>query len=102
MEQDERVTRVVRQLRGGQITIPASFRRKLGIERDSLLQMTLAGGWLQIRLMQTPRAADSTWFQQLYASFAPLREEAEKERYSEEEINQAIDEALAAVRRKHA
>ena len=34
-------SRTVHVLRGGQITIPIEFRRELGIEEDSLLQVTL-------------------------------------------------------------
>ena len=41
----KRTSKIVRQLRGGQITIPAEFRKRLGI--DSLLQMTLAGDELR-------------------------------------------------------
>jgi uncharacterized protein YqeY len=38
------------------------------------------------------------WFERLYELFAPVREAAEA--MSEEEINQAIDEAIAEVRRE--
>lgn len=46
------------------------------------------------RLAQT--AADTPWFKDLYALFAPVREEAQE--HSEDEINQAIDQAVAATR----
>ena len=45
-----------------------------------------------------PRSG-STWLIELYERFAAVREEAE--RYSEEEVNAAIDEAVRAVRRQH-
>lgn len=103
MEEKESRTRVVRQLRGGQITIPAVFRRTLGIEQDTILQMTLVDGELRIKPLQTPRtAAGSAWFQRLYDYFGPVRAEAEERDYSEEEINSAIGQAVAAVRRRHA
>ena len=93
-------TRVVRQLRGGQITIPAEFRKRLGITQDSLLQITLEEDELRLRpspLTQTVNG--SPWFKELYEAFAPVREEAAK--YSNEEINAAIEQAVDSVRKKH-
>ena len=46
------------------------------------------------RLAQT--AADTTWFKDLYDLFASVREEAQE--HSAEEIDQAIDQAVAAAR----
>jgi bifunctional DNA-binding transcriptional regulator/antitoxin component of YhaV-PrlF toxin-antitoxin module len=102
MAEQERMTRTVRQLRSGQITIPADFRRRLGIERDAALQMTLADGELRIRPMQAAEPASRTaWFQKLYDFYAPVREEAEQKHFTDEEINKAIDQAVTSVRRKH-
>ena len=90
-------TRVVRTLRNGQITIPAQFRRELGIEDDGLLQLTLAKGELRIRPLQlSDSSTGSPWLKELYDLFAPVREEARS--FSEDEINAAIDEAVKAVR----
>ena len=95
------LTRTVRQLRSGQITIPAEFRKRLGIEEESLLQMTLAEGELRIRPVEvTRKAAGSPWLKELYEQFAPAREEAAK--YGEEEVNADIDQAIAEVRQSHA
>ncbi len=44
------------------------------------------------------RAAGSPWLQELYDLFAPVR--AEAARYSEEEVDQYIEHAVAAVRGK--
>ena len=97
----ERMTRVVRSLRNGQMTIPAEFRRRLGIDDDSLLQVTLAQDELRIKPLRTAeRPTGSPWLKELYDRFAPVREEAKA--YSEAEIDRAIDDAVAAVRRKHA
>jgi AbrB family looped-hinge helix DNA binding protein len=97
----ERLTRVVRSLRNGQITLPAEFRRELGIESDTLLRVTLSGGELRISPVRTSgHAPRSGWLKDLYEQFAPVRQEAEQ--YSEDEINAAIDAAVAAVRAKHA
>lgn len=89
--------RIVRSLRGGQITIPADFRKKLGIDERSVLQITLSDGELRIRPLDVREpATGSPWLQELYDRFAPVRAEAQA--MSEEEINTAIDEAVAASR----
>src|SRR5947199_10342079 len=94
-------TRLVRPLRGGQITIPADFREQLGIQADSVLQVSVVEGELRIKPVQViQRAAGSPWLKELYDMFAPVREEAS--RFSETEIDQAIDDAVAAVRRERA
>ena len=95
----ESTTRIIRSLRNGQVTIPAEFRRRLGIEDDSLLQVTLDKDELRIKPVQIrERAAGSPWLMELYEQFAPSR--AEAARYSEAEINADIDQAIAQVRRE--
>lgn len=102
MTKSERATRIVRTLRNGQITIPAEFRRQLGLDEHSLLRMTLADGELRITPVQVNgTASDSRWFKELYDYFAPVRAEAVEKGYTEEEINAAIDEAVRAVRQQH-
>lgn len=92
-------TKVVRLLRGGQITIPAAFRTKLDIDERTLLQITLAGKELRIRPVQVSETASgSGWARELYDLFAPVRQETA--RHSEKEINADIDRAVTAVRRK--
>ena len=101
MVAERRRTRMVRPLRGGQITIPAEFRKALGIQEDSVLQVTLDGEELRIRRLRIgDRAGETDWFGALYDLFAPVREEAIAKGYSEEEINEVIDEAVAEVRRE--
>lgn len=96
-----RRTRIVRPLHGGQITIPIEFRRELGIEDDTELQMTLDGNELRIhRPGVSNRAGDASWFKDLYDLFAPVRQEAEDKGYTEQEINEVIDQAVAEVRRE--
>jgi bifunctional DNA-binding transcriptional regulator/antitoxin component of YhaV-PrlF toxin-antitoxin module len=97
----EGTTRLVRPLRGGQITIPAEFRKMLGIGDDTVLQLTLRDGELRmkpLRVMET--AKGSPWLRELYDEFAPARQEALEREYSNEEINAAIDEAVDAVRKR--
>lgn len=97
---EKKTTRIVRQLRSGQITIPAEFRKKLGIGEASLLKLTLGEGELRIRPVELKRkAGDSPWFKQLYDLFAPVRQEAAP--IAEEEVNAAIDQAVSAVREKY-
>ena len=91
-------TRLVRPLRGGQITIPAEFRRQLGINEQTLLQLTLEAGELRITPVRLTPAAGSPWLKELYETFAPARQEVREKGYTEEEVDDAIDEALAAVR----
>lgn len=93
-------TRVVRQLRGGQITIPADFRRRLGITDASLIQMTLEEGQLRLTPLKVASPHGSPWLRDLYRHFEPVRQEALQEGYSEEEINQAVDDAVAEVRKR--
>ena len=101
MREREPMTRIVRPLRSGQITIPAEFRKRLGITEDSVLQMILGEGELRIKPMRvTESAAGSPWMKELYDLFAPVREEAAFR--SEEEIDEAIREAVDASRKKHA
>ncbi len=95
------MTRIVRQLRSGQITIPSEFRKELGIDEQSYLQITLAQGELRIKPVRVSAAAKgSAWLKELYQYFAPARQAAAK--HSEEEINVDIDQAIKDVRRKDA
>jgi AbrB family looped-hinge helix DNA binding protein len=97
VKEAEPMSRIVRSLRSGQITIPAEFRKELGIESDSLLQVSLVGGELRIKPVNgAARATGSPWLKELYAYFAPAREEAAK--YDEDEINADLDRTLAEVR----
>ena len=100
---DTPLTKIVRPLRSGQITIPAEFREKLGIGPDTLLQVTLSQGELRIHpLSVTERAEGSLWLKELFDLFEPVRQEAEAKGYAEEEIDLAIDQAVKAVRQTHA
>lgn len=93
------LTKVVKPLRSGQITIPAEFRSKLDIDERTLLQIALVGQELRIRPVRvTDTASGSEWARELYDLFAPVRKEAA--RHSEKEVDADIDRAVAAVRRK--
>lgn len=89
--------RVVKQLRHGQITIPKDLREAVGIEPGDLLEIDVVEGKLQVEPVRvTPKQKGSPWLKELYELFAPVRESLSGR--SEEEINDAIDEALREVR----
>lgn len=95
------MTKLVRPLRGGQITIPAEFRKRLGITQESMLRLTLDERGLHITPVQVAEtSAGSPWLRELYEMFAPVREEILARGISEEEVNVDIDAAVAAVRRE--
>lgn len=99
MAEKKRLTRTVRPLPNGRITIPADFRRELDITDESLLQISVEGEELHIRKLHTvPAPTGSPWLAELYRRFAPVRQEAIEEGYGEEEINEAIDRAVRGVR----
>lgn len=99
----DRRTRLVRSLRSGQITIPAEFRRELGIHDDSVLQVTLESGELRIKPVEMKETGrGSPWLKELRDYFAPVREEIQDQGLSEEEVNDSIDAAVRAVRAEHA
>lgn len=90
------LTQIVRPLRRGQLTIPVEFRRRLGIDDDTLLQMTLHEGKIEITPVVTIPVVSTAWARELYAMFAPIREEAGP--MDEAEIDTLIDEAIDEVR----
>lgn len=97
----EPLTKIVRQLRSGQVTIPAEFRKVLGIDSKPLLQVTLVSGELRIRPVRLDETgAGSAWLKELYERFAPVRVEAAQ--VSQGEIDADIDRAVTAVRKSHA
>jgi AbrB family looped-hinge helix DNA binding protein len=93
---DPPFTEIVRSLRRGQLTIPAEFRRRLGISDDTLLQLTLYEDKIEIVPVVTKPIASMAWARELYEMFAPIRQEAQK--MSEAEIDALIDEAVDEVR----
>jgi len=95
-------TRVVKPIHGGQVTIPAKFRKALGIDSESLLELTLTHGEVRIRPVGAPdQGQGSHWLRDAYEAFAPIREEL-SEQYTEAEIDDAIDRAVTSVRENRA
>ena len=92
-------TTVVRVLRDGQLTIPAEFRRQLGIKDETLLQVTLANGELRIAPVSIDGLREeSDWLDALYHAYEPIRARIRARGIPEEEINADIDAAIAEVR----
>lgn len=90
-------SKIVKPLRGGQMTIPAEFREALRIDQNTLLKVTLEAGEMRVRPMRMAESTDgSAWLKELYDLFAPLRQDLSQ--YSEVEINEAIQQAVAKVR----
>jgi bifunctional DNA-binding transcriptional regulator/antitoxin component of YhaV-PrlF toxin-antitoxin module len=99
MSETAQMTKIVRPLRGGQVTIPAAFRKELGIDGETMLRMTLVDGELRIKPVQmTDAPKGSPWLRELYEYFAPVREDILRRGISEEEVNADIDAAIAEVR----
>ncbi len=96
----QKTSRLVRPLRSGQITIPAEFRKRLQIDEQTLLEISLIDGELRVRPVKVASAsrAGSGWARELYEMFAPVREEAAPA--GEKQINADIDRAIAAARGK--
>ena len=99
MSQTVKMSKIVRSLRGGQVTIPATFRRELGIGDDTMLRMTLTDGELRIKPVELSEPSKgSPGLRALYEYFAPVREEILARGISQEEVFADIDAAIAEVR----
>jgi len=94
--------KLVKQLRHGQITIPKEFREALGLEETDLLSISLSDeGKLEVEPVRVaPKVKGSPWAKELYELYAPVRESLKG--VPEEEINEAIDEAVKEVRARKA
>lgn len=91
-------SRTVHVLRGGQITIPIEFRRELGIEDASLVEVTMTErGDLTLHPVET-RPRGSEWLREVYEAFEPVRQEILEKGMTEEEVDALIDEAFREVR----
>jgi AbrB family looped-hinge helix DNA binding protein len=93
---DATLTRIVRSLRRGQLTIPTEFRQRLGIGDGTLLRLTLHEDKIEVVPVVATPAMGMAWARELYAMFAPIRKEAQTMR--EAEIDALIDESVDEVR----
>lgn len=89
----------VGHLHNGQVSIPVDFQEAIGARSDDLLEMQVVDDEIRLKLAGTAAmSVSNTWVRELYDYFAPIRAEAEAAGLSDDEINEAIDEALRAVR----
>lgn len=99
MSDGKPLSKTIRVRRGGRVTIPAEFRRRLGIDDQTLLLMSVEDGVM--RVLPVPIEGldeESDWLDALYQAYAPIRAEILARGISEEEINADIDTAIAEVR----
>lgn len=93
------LTKLVRVRRGGQITLPVEFRSKLKMDNRTLLRISLVNRELRISPVPVPAGkAGAAWAKELHALFASVRKESA--RNSKTEVDDAIDRAVTAVRRR--
>jgi len=86
----------------GRIAIPDGFLAELEIGEDAVVRLTLVDGELRLQpVSKAEQEQGSYWFKELYDSFAPARAEAIEKGYTEEQINEWIDQAVAEVRARH-
>ena len=97
---DERsLTSLVEPLRGGKVTIPAEFRRRLGISEGTMLRLTLVQGELRLAPVDAIESGrGSPWLRDLYELYAPVRDEIREREIPEADVNADIDAAVRAVR----
>lgn len=92
-------TKLVKPLRSGQMTIPIEFRRELGIDENTLLEVSVSDGGFHAFPVETRSASKgSPWLKELYDYFAPVRQEILDRGITEEEVNADIDAAIAEYR----
>ncbi len=91
---------LVKTLRNGQITIPIAMRRELGIDEQTMLQVSVTEDRaLRLKPVSVEdRPKGSPWLKELYEYFAPVREEVAASGMTEQEVNDLIDEAIRDVR----
>lgn len=91
---------LVKPLRNGQITIPIAMRRELGIDEQTMLQLSVTEDReIRIKPMRLEdRPKGSPWARELYEYFAPVREEVAASGMTEQEIDDLIDAALLDYR----
>jgi len=93
-------SRIVASGPGG-VTISAEVLDELAFsERDALLLIPEGSAW-RVTKVSADAANEydgNRWYRRIYDLYAPARAGAEEDGLTEREINDAIDEALAAVR----
>ena len=92
--------RIIQATPEGLLEIPAEFRSAIGIEADTRVLLTLRDGALHLTPIPQGDRGGSPWLRELHAYFEPWRREADEKGYTDEQINEWIDDALEASRRE--
>ena len=58
IEQENPINRIIKPLPRGQITIPIEFRKKLGIDEDTFLNLALKGNRIEITPVTIRESSD--------------------------------------------
>jgi AbrB family looped-hinge helix DNA binding protein len=90
--EDGSLARVLRRLQGGQVCLPAEFRRRLGIAEEGLLLLTLKEDKIELTPVDRKSVADMGWTRERHAMFKLAGQEAHE--MDEAQINALINEAL--------
>ena len=91
----------IRVLPDGTVTLPADVVHAAGFAVGETLTLQIERG--ELRLLPAGQPAPALRKQplrDLYEYFAPVREEVRESGISEDELNELIDEAIAASRRE--
>ena len=100
MALDTRAKRTIRPLRDGRITIPAEFRRALGITDESLLAVSLEDDGLRIRKVDAAETnGHDAWLSESDDPFASVHDDLAARGVPVSEIDAAIDAARRELRR---
>ncbi len=91
----------IRVLPDGAVTLPPEVVRAAGFAEGDTIAVSLESGGLRL----DPAGRSDTALRKqplldLYNYFAPVREEVQESGISEDELNELIDEAIAASRRE--
>ncbi|MFN8512377.1 MAG: AbrB/MazE/SpoVT family DNA-binding domain-containing protein [Chloroflexia bacterium] len=100
MALDTQSKRTIRPLRDGRITIPAEFRRALGIADESLLAVSIEDDGLRIRKVDAAETnGHDAWLSERDDPFASVHDDFAARGVPVSEINAAIDAARRELRR---
>lgn len=91
--------RRIGHLESGRLEIPTEFQEAIGAQPDDALEMHVVNDEIHLKRVDVgAQTLPQPWLQELYEYFRPYREEAEVSGMTDDEINEAIDEAFRAVR----
>ena len=93
---DRPLTQVLRRLCNGRVALPAEFRRRLGIDEDALLLLTLRADRIEITPVSAESIAERGGSREVYAMLKLVGREAKEA--EEAEISALLDEVFGEAR----